>query len=104
MGDRILLRGGHVVTMDQGLGEIAGGDVLIDGSKIAEVAQHIEVEDVETVYDRLRKSYPTVKWLKRPSNRPFAGISTHDPDGNVFRSVKLTPGMTSVMVLLDSVI
>jgi catechol 2,3-dioxygenase-like lactoylglutathione lyase family enzyme len=44
----------------------------------------IEVEDVETVFDRMRKSYPSVKWLKRPSNRPFAGITTHDPDGNVF--------------------
>jgi catechol 2,3-dioxygenase-like lactoylglutathione lyase family enzyme len=44
----------------------------------------IEVEDVETVFERMRKSYPTVKWLKRPSNRPFAGLTTHDPDGNVF--------------------
>jgi catechol 2,3-dioxygenase-like lactoylglutathione lyase family enzyme len=44
----------------------------------------IEVEDVETVFDRMRKRYPAVKWLKRPSNRPFAGISTHDPDGNMF--------------------
>jgi hypothetical protein len=25
-----------------------------------------------------------VKWLQRPSNRPFAGVTTHDPDGNVF--------------------
>ena len=25
-----------------------------------------------------------MKWLQRPSNRPFAGITTHDPDGNVF--------------------
>src|SRR5215813_5076954 len=44
----------------------------------------IEVEDVETVFDRMRTSYPSVKWLQRPSNRPFAGITTHDPDGNVF--------------------
>ncbi len=44
----------------------------------------IEVEDAETVYDRMRKKYPTVKWLKRPSTRPFAGVSTHDPDGNMF--------------------
>jgi len=44
----------------------------------------IEVEDAETVYDRMRRKYPTVKWLKRPSNRPFAGVSTHDPDGNMF--------------------
>jgi len=44
----------------------------------------IEVEDAETAFERMRKKYPTVKWLKRPSNRPFAGISTHDPDGNMF--------------------
>src|SRR5919198_5739933 len=44
----------------------------------------IEVDDVETVFERMRKSYGHVKWLKRPSNRPFAGITTHDPDGNTF--------------------
>jgi catechol 2,3-dioxygenase-like lactoylglutathione lyase family enzyme len=44
----------------------------------------IEVEDVETAFDRMRKKYPTVKWLKRPATRPFAGISTHDPDGIMF--------------------
>ena len=44
----------------------------------------IQVEDTETAFDRMRKHYPEVKWLKRPSNRPFAGITTHDPDGNIF--------------------
>ena len=44
----------------------------------------IEVEDVETVFDRMRRNYPRLRWLKRPSNRPFAGITTHDADGNVF--------------------
>ena len=44
----------------------------------------VEVEDVERVFAALRRSYPGVSWLKRPSNRPFAGITTHDPDGNVF--------------------
>ena len=44
----------------------------------------IQIEDVETVLDRLSRNYPTVEWLKRPSTRPFAGITTHDPDGNVF--------------------
>ena len=44
----------------------------------------VEVESVETVFDRMRRKYPRVEWLKRPSNRPFAGITTHDPDGNVF--------------------
>jgi catechol 2,3-dioxygenase-like lactoylglutathione lyase family enzyme len=30
----------------------------------------IEVEDVETVFDRMRTSYPSVKWLQRPSTAP----------------------------------
>jgi catechol 2,3-dioxygenase-like lactoylglutathione lyase family enzyme len=44
----------------------------------------IQVEDVDTVFDRMRKKYPRVEWLKRPASRPFAGITTHDMDGNVF--------------------
>jgi len=43
----------------------------------------VEVDDVHQVFDKMKK-YDGVQWLKRPSNRPFAGISTHDPDGNVF--------------------
>jgi catechol 2,3-dioxygenase-like lactoylglutathione lyase family enzyme len=43
-----------------------------------------EVQDVELVFSRLKENYPSVRVLKRPSNRPFAGISTHDPAGNVF--------------------
>ena len=44
----------------------------------------IQVEDAEVAFDRLRRWYPMVKWQERPKNRPFAGITTHDPDGNVF--------------------
>ncbi|HWP34451.1 MAG TPA: VOC family protein [Thermodesulfobacteriota bacterium] len=43
-----------------------------------------EVEDVETVLARIRERYPSVNVLKRPSTRPFAGLSAHDPAGNVF--------------------
>ncbi len=43
-----------------------------------------EVEDVEVVFERLREKYPLIKVLKRPGNRPFAGLSMHDPAGNVF--------------------
>jgi catechol 2,3-dioxygenase-like lactoylglutathione lyase family enzyme len=62
----------------------------------------IEVEDAQTVFERMRKNYPSVKWLKRPSNRPFAGITTHDPDGNVFDiSQKDMKNRTSVYVEND---
>lgn len=43
-----------------------------------------EVEDVEVIFERVREEYPSIEFLKRPSNRPFAGISMHDPAGNVF--------------------
>jgi predicted enzyme related to lactoylglutathione lyase len=43
-----------------------------------------EVDDVDEVFARAHKHFPEVQWLKRPSNRPFAGISMHDPAGNVF--------------------
>lgn len=43
-----------------------------------------EVQDVELVYSRMKEKYPKIQVLKRPNNRPFAGISTHDPAGNVF--------------------
>src|ERR1700741_2025902 len=62
----------------------------------------IQVEDTEACFERMRKKYPTVKWLKRPSTRPFAGISTHDPDGNMFDiSQKNMANRTSVYVEND---
>ena len=44
----------------------------------------IQVEDCPIVFDRMKRKYPSVKWLQRPSTRPFAGITTHDPDGTMF--------------------
>jgi len=44
----------------------------------------IEVEDIDTVFDRIRSKYPGADWVQRPSTRPFAGITANDPDGNVF--------------------
>jgi len=43
-----------------------------------------EVANVDTVFSRLKAKYPSINVLKRPSNRPFAGLSMHDPAGNVF--------------------
>jgi predicted enzyme related to lactoylglutathione lyase len=41
-----------------------------------------EVDDVDASFKRLEKH--GVEWVKRPSNRPFASYTTHDPDGNIF--------------------
>lgn len=44
MAERLLLRGGSVVSMDPHVGDMPKGDVLIDGDKIAKIAPHIEAE------------------------------------------------------------
>ena len=59
----------------------------------------LEVEDAEAVCARLRERHPEIRILKRPSTRPFAGISTHDPAGNIFDiSQTSMPNRTSVYV------
>ena len=40
---RLLIRGGIVLTIDPAIGDLSPGDVMIEGSKIAEVAPRIDV-------------------------------------------------------------
>jgi predicted enzyme related to lactoylglutathione lyase len=42
------------------------------------------VEDLDKVMERARSKFPSAAIVKRPSTRPFAQYSAHDPDGNVF--------------------
>ena len=44
----------------------------------------IEVESLEKVRQKIEKKYPDIEIVKRPSNRPFASYSAHDPAGNYF--------------------
>ena len=44
----------------------------------------VDVDDVNEAMTRVRKNYPEVAVLKRPSNRPFATYGAHDPEGNYF--------------------
>jgi catechol 2,3-dioxygenase-like lactoylglutathione lyase family enzyme len=44
----------------------------------------IEVEDVEIIFARLSEKFPSGEYIRRPGGRAFAGISAHDPAGNVF--------------------
>jgi cytosine/adenosine deaminase-related metal-dependent hydrolase len=44
MADRILLKGGHVITVDPDLGDLAGGDVLIEGDSIAQVGMDLSAD------------------------------------------------------------
>ncbi len=42
------------------------------------------VDDVEAVLARMKDKWSGANIVKRPSTRPFAAYSGHDPDGNVF--------------------
>jgi hypothetical protein len=42
------------------------------------------VDDIELAMERARRKFPQANIVKRPSTRPFANCSAHDPDGNVF--------------------
>jgi predicted enzyme related to lactoylglutathione lyase len=44
----------------------------------------IDVDNVEEAIARIKKSYPDIAVLRRPSNRPFATFGAHDPEGNYF--------------------
>ncbi len=44
MADRILVKGGHVLTVDPNLGDIPGGDVLIEGDTIAQVGTGLSAD------------------------------------------------------------
>jgi 5-methylthioadenosine/S-adenosylhomocysteine deaminase len=44
MADRVLLRGGYVLSMDAAIGELPVGDVLIEDGKIVEVAAVVPVD------------------------------------------------------------
>lgn len=43
----------------------------------------IQVDDMETAYERMRK-YQLAEYVERPGTRPFAAVTGNDPDGNVF--------------------
>ena len=44
----------------------------------------VDVDNVDEAIGRIKKAYPGVAVLKRPSNRPFATYGAHDPEGNYF--------------------
>ena len=49
MGDRLVLRGGFVVTMDPDLGELPTGDVLIEDDQIVAVGHDLDVGDADVI-------------------------------------------------------
>ncbi len=49
MTDRMLIKGATILTMDDAIGDLASGDILVVDGKIAEIAPSIEADDAELV-------------------------------------------------------
>ena len=49
MPKRVVLRGGHVLSMDPPIGDVYGGDVLIEDDRIAAVGPALDVGDAEVI-------------------------------------------------------
>src|SRR5262245_12657962 len=47
--DRILIKGGPIVTMDPSIGDLANGDVLIERDRIIAVAPRIAADEAEVI-------------------------------------------------------
>ena len=48
-GRKVLIKGGHVASVDSSIGEIRDGDVLIDGEQIAAVGRNLPALDAEVI-------------------------------------------------------
>lgn len=48
-GKKVIIRGGNILTMDDQLGDYAGGDLLIEGNKIIEIGYNLVAEDAEII-------------------------------------------------------
>jgi 5-methylthioadenosine/S-adenosylhomocysteine deaminase len=49
VSNRVLIRGGHVLSMDPEIGDVYGGDVLVEDEKIAAVGRALETGDAEVL-------------------------------------------------------
>ncbi|HWX74322.1 MAG TPA: amidohydrolase family protein [Solirubrobacteraceae bacterium] len=49
MGEKVLLRGGYVLSMDPDVGELERGDVLIESERIAAVGERLEHPDAQLI-------------------------------------------------------
>ena len=47
--DRVLIRGGYVLSMDEAIGDVRGGDVLIEGDSIAAVGVGLPADGAEVL-------------------------------------------------------
>ena len=48
-GNRMLIKGGTIISMDTTVGDLAKGDILIEGTKISAIAPHIDAGNAQVI-------------------------------------------------------
>ena len=84
-GRRYLIRGGHVMSMDPKVGNIVGGDVLVEGKKIKEVGRNLRASGAAVIDARGKIVMPgfidTHHHLFETALRSFLANGILLPDG-----------------------
>jgi len=90
MSDRILLRGGYVLSMDDVLGEFPNGDVLIEDGAIVAVDVRIDVPAAEILDVSGHVVMPGfVDTHRHTWQTPFRGVCADWTLGDYFRGIRM---------------
>jgi cytosine/adenosine deaminase-related metal-dependent hydrolase len=91
MSERLLLRGGYVLTMDEQLGELPRGDVLIEGAVVSAVAARLEVEEAEIIDVSGHVVMPGfIDTHRHTWQTPFRGICADWTLEDYFRGIRMS--------------
>jgi cytosine/adenosine deaminase-related metal-dependent hydrolase len=91
VSERVLLRGGYVLSMDHDVGELPTGDVLLEGGRIEAVGPRLEVEDAELLDVSGHVVMPGfVDTHRHTWQSPFRGICADWTLEDYFRGIRTT--------------
>ncbi len=91
MSDRLLLRGGYVLSMDETVGELPRGDVLIEDGVIAAVEARLDTEDAEVVDVAGHVVMPGfIDTHRHTWQTPFRGICADWTLEDYFRGIRMS--------------
>ena len=91
MGQRLLLRGGYVLSMDEEIGELPRGDVLIEDGAIAAVAERVDVQDAEVLDIAGHVVLPGfVDTHRHTWQAPFRGVCADWTLEDYFRGIRMS--------------
>jgi 5-methylthioadenosine/S-adenosylhomocysteine deaminase len=91
MGEKVLLRGGYVFSMDPLLGELERGDVLIEGDSIAAVGANLEAGDAELVEVSGHVVMPGfIDTHRHTWQTPFRGVCADWTLEDYFRGIRMS--------------